>query len=307
MRMIHMLVLTLLSTAIVSSAASATIDSAKNETAELVMAGFDEGIDKSTKTTSPRLGLSYGQFDFSRKGLAGNLSAITNYGVTVGMERTAALESDPSVINIRNNGVFFNYGKAVAAADMQTQVGDEVPNAASTSTNMYSFGFMEETGYGYSLGSSSKLKFLVGKSGIWTSVDPTSFDAVISADARQMLNDFTGRIRFGATMQPAIELQIVKPLSIRAGYTWTQIYPRHMFWYWAGSEALEGIADGLVEASVKAFGKASPASLPVMNFVLRNALAYGFKTLRKNQMNWPFDTAAPMNVYGWTVGVSVNF
>jgi hypothetical protein len=44
-----------------------------------------------------------------------------------------------------------------------------------------------------------------------------------------------------------------------------------------------------------------------MNFVLRNAIAYGFKTLRKNSMNWPFETAAPMNITGWNLGVSLNF
>lgn len=283
------------------------VDTVDADKLAVTLSDLYEGADQNTRTTSPRLGLSYGQFDFYRKGLSGGTTSVTNYGVAVGMERAATLKADFSVFNVRNNGVFFNYGKAVAAADMQTQVGDEVPNAASTSTNLYSFGFIDETGFGHDLGGSSRLKFLVGKSGIWTSVDPISFDAAISPDAKQMLNDFTGTLRFGATMQPAVELQIVKPLSIRAGYSWTQIYPRHMFWYWAGSEAIEGIADGLVEASIKAFGKASPASLPVMNFVLRNALAYGFKTLRKNQMNWPFETAAPMNVYGWTIGVSVNF
>lgn len=267
---------------------------------------FDDDPDKGLRSRSPRLQLTYGTLDIQRKGLSGGITQITNYGASVGMEDARSIRSKANIIRYQNNGVFFNYGVA-KPIDGFTAIDDSIVDAASTSMNVYSFGFIDESGYGYKLGEGSALKFLVGKNAIWSSVDPLSFDATINSDARQAVRDVTGAIRFGATMNPTVEFQIVKPLSLRASYTWTQIYPRHMFWYWAGSEIIEGIADGIVMASVKAFGKASPASLPIMNFVLRNAVAYGFKTLRKNQMNWPFDTAAPMNITGWNVGVSLNF
>lgn len=267
---------------------------------------FDDNPDRSLRSRHPRLQVSYGVLDIHRKGLPGNLTQITNYGASVGMEDARSIRTHTSIVRYQNNGLFFNYGKA-ASIEGFTPVDDVIVDASSTSMNLYSFGFIDESGYGYKLGEGSALKFLVGKNAIWSSVDPQSFDASINTDARQAVRDFTGNIRFGATMNPTIEFQVVAPLSIRAGYTWTQIYPRHMFWYWAGSEMIEGIADGIVMASVKAFGKASPASLPIMNFVLRNAVAYGFKSLRKNSMNWPFETAAPMNVTGWNLGVSLNF
>lgn len=267
---------------------------------------FDDDPDKGLRSRSPRLQLTYGTLDIQRKGLQGNLTQITNYGASVGMEDARTIRSSAGIIRYQNNGVFFNYGAAKPIEGF-TAIDDSILNAASTSMNIYSFGFIDESGYGYKLGEGSALKFLVGKNSIWSSVDALSFDASINGDARQTVRDFTGSIRFGATMNPTVELQVIKPLSLRASYSWTQIYPRHMFWYWAGSELIEGIADGIVMASVKAFGKASPASLPIMNFVLRNAVAYGFKTLRKNQMNWPFETAAPMNITGWNVGISLNF
>jgi hypothetical protein len=267
---------------------------------------FDDDPDKSLRSRRPRLQASYGMLDLQRKGLSGNRTQITNYGVSVGMEDARTIRTHTGIIRYQNNGAFFNYGSA-ATADGFTPIDDSVVNASSTSMNVYSFGFIDESGYGYKHGEGSSLKFLVGKNSIWSSVNPLSYDASISSDARQTVSDVAGNIRFGATMNPTIEFQVVKPLSIRAGYTWTQIYPRHMFWYWAGSELIEGVADGIVMASVKAFGKASATSLPIMNFVLRNAVAYGFKTLRKNSMNWPFETAAPMNLTGWSLGVSLNF
>lgn len=267
---------------------------------------FDDHPDRSLRKRSPRLQLSYGTLSFQRKGLNGSLNEITNYGASVGMEDARSIRGNQSIVRYQNNGLFFQYGAAKPVSGL-TPIDDSIVNSTTTSMNIYSFGFIDESGYGYKLGDGGALKLLVGKNALWSSVDPISFDGTISGEARQTVRDFTGSIRFGATMNPTIEFQIMKPLSLRAGYTWTQIYPRHMFWYWAGSEIIEGIADGIVMASVKAFGKASPASLPVMNFVLRNAVAYGFKTLRKDKMNWPFDTAAPMNVTGYNIGISLNF
>jgi|GEM_PF-384548 len=272
----------------------------------LVEIFFDDHPDRSQRHRSPRIQASYGTLDFQRKGLAGNTNPIVNYRVSVGMEDARSIRGDQSIVRYQNNGLFFNYGASKPVTGL-TAIDDSIVNAATTSMNIYSFGFIDESGYGYKLGSGGALKFLVAKKSLWSSIDPISFDQSINGDARQAVRDFTGSIRFGATMKPTIEFQVIKPLSIQASFTWTQIYPRHMFWYWAGSELIEGISDGIVMASVKAFGKASPASLPIMNFVLRNAVAYGFKTLRKNQMNWPFETAAPMNVTGYSLGVSLNF
>lgn len=267
---------------------------------------FDDHPDRSLRKRSPRFQLSYGTLSFQRKGLNGSLNEITNYGASVGMEDARSIRGNQSIVRYQNNGLFFQYGAAKPVSGL-TPIDDSIVTSTTTSMNIYSFGFIDESGYGYKLGDGGALKLLVGKNALWSSVDPISFDGTISGEARQTVRDFTGSIRFGATMNPTIEFQIMKPLSLRAGYTWTQIYPRHMFWYWAGSEIIEGIADGIVMASVKAFGKASPASLPIMNFVLRNAVAYGFKTLRKDKMNWPFDTAAPMNVTGYNIGISLNF
>ena len=80
-----------------------------------------------------------------------------------------------------------------------------------------------------------------------------------------------------------------------------------MFWFWGLSQVIEGIASGGMNIFINAIGRSSPAAVPVMHFILQNGLSLGFKALRMNKMNWPFDTEAPLNVMSYTVGIGIHF
>lgn len=254
----------------------------------------------------PRIMATYGQAMFSRAGLTGETHGLTMYGASVGMEQWRRLMTDKDVIKVKNDGIFVHVGQSGSMATIDSSF-DNVPFAMHTSTNLLSFGTVDESGYGYALGENSSIRLLVTDQSTWTSVSPQTYAESLGPDQWQQLRDFTGGIRFGSTMAPTIEWKMGSTLSLRANYTWTQVLPRHMFWYWAGSELIEGVADGIAAAMIKSFGNSSPSSLPVMNFILRNAIAYGFKELRRDKMNWPFDTVAPLNVTSWNVGLSVTF
>jgi hypothetical protein len=254
----------------------------------------------------PRIMASYGQALFSRTGLTGETHGLTMFGASVGMEQWRRLVTDKDIIKVKNDGIFVHVGQSGSMATIDSSY-DGVPLAMHTSTNLISFGFVDESGYGYALGENSSIRLLVTDQSTWTSVRPQSYAEGLGPDQWQQLRDFTGGVRFGSTMAPTIEWKMGSTLSLRANYTWTQVLPRHMFWYWAGSELIEGVADGLASALIKSFGSSSTSSLPVMNFILRNAIAYGFKELRRDKMNWPFDTVSPLNVTSWNVGLSVTF
>jgi hypothetical protein len=66
-----------------------------------------------------------------------------------------------------------------------------------------------------------------------------------------------------------------------------------MFWYWACSAVLEEIGHGLVDEFVRRIDRSSPATTPIVYFILKNALSYGIYELYKEKMNFPFDTAPP--------------
>lgn len=254
----------------------------------------------------PRIMASYGQAMFSRSGLNGETHGLTLYGASVGMEQWRRLVTDKDIIKVKNDGIFVHVGQSGTMETSDSSF-DDVQLAMHTSTNLISFGIVDESGYGYALGENSSIRLLVTDQSTWTSVSPQTYAESLGPDQWQQLRDFTGGVRFGSTMAPTIEWKMGSTLSLRANYTWTQVLPRHMFWYWAGSELIEGVADGIASAMIKSFGSSSPSSLPVMNFILRNAIAYGFKELRRDKMNWPFDTVAPLNVTSWNVGLSVTF
>ena len=51
----------------------------------------------------------------------------------------------------------------------------------------------------------------------------------------------------------------------------------------------------------------SPYAAPVVRFLLEGALQYGFYELRKDDVNWPFDTDAPLVVDMFKLGVTTRF
>lgn len=253
----------------------------------------------------PRITATYGQAEFTRMGLSDMTHGMTLYSGSIGMEQYRSLIVDRDIVRVKNDGLFVQVGQAGSMPTLDSSF-DGVPLAAHTSMNVLVFGFVDESGYGYALGENSSLRLLVSDHSTWTSVKPQTYASMDTAGWQQV-RDFVGTVRFGSTMAPTVEWKVGSALSLRASYTWTQVLPRHMFWYWAGSELIEGVADGIAGMVVRSFGRASSKSLPVFNFILRNAVAYGFKELRREKMNWPFDTAAPLNITSWNVGLSVTF
>lgn len=244
---------------------------------------------------SPSVHLWYGGASSTRDG-AGSIAPNTMYGVSLGMERERAWRYSDDVILHNGTGVYFSYGPHTTGS-----------TTASTTVEMMRFGFLDETGYGYRLGGASNVSFLVGQSTLsWTILNPSKLP-INEPGQQQAIQDFDGGLRFSETMRPTIAWRIAEPVSLRVGYEWTQVYPRHLFWYWALSGGIEGIADAAASWFAREIGKSSPLAMPIMYFVLRTGVAAGFKALRMNQMNWPFETVAPMNIQIWNVGTTIHF
>jgi len=164
----------------------------------------------------------------------------------------------------------------------------------------------EGMGYYRSDGSESFTFFTGGNWLTWSSVKLTQALPSDSAQNQRII-DFGDGIRFGEHSRAAIDYRVAEPISIRAGVDWQQIYVRHMFWYWGVSQVISGIADGAAAWFVNEIGRNSPKMKPIMHFILRNGVAMGFKALRKDQMNWPFNTEAPLNVITYNIAVGIHF
>lgn len=168
---------------------------------------------------------------------------------------------------------------------------------------VWRFGFNNESGYGYEWGEGAGIYLLSGGMPLsWT-----VFDYDEDSEAVHPLDRLGNSLRFGNTSTGSIVFKVFDGFGIKAGATWTQVYPRYLFWYWAGSGVIEGISSGLADAFVKSIADSSPKAVPIVHFLLHNGINTAFKALRSKKMNWPFDTEPSLNMIGYEVGLQFIF
>lgn len=254
-----------------------------------------DDLENYFKTKHPFMSLTGGITNFNYNGDA-NFQKDVSLGVVLGFTSTNnAFKS--SILETDQGGVYVSFNNA----------GDTASGNASVQA--WRFGFEQGSAYGYSLDNegTTSVDFYSTRAPLsWFSQNFPA-QGVDSATAMQLLGRFDGSVRFGESSRASVGFRVANPVTITASFEWAQAYERHLFWYWLMSTAIEGVADGLGSYFVSAVGKGSPMAAPIIHFIIRNGIAMGFKALRQNQMNWPFTTAAPLNYFNYSIGVSLKF
>lgn len=217
------------------------------------------------------------------------------FGADLGFVRDRVVSNSGKINHQTYKGLYLTYLKAP----------DQAP--ATSTAEVWRFGTrtMESYGYLFSEGKQAGIYFDAALSPLsWYSING---GGLVDTFSGARFSRFEDALRFGESTVASVTLRATDNISFTAGFEWAQAYERHMFWYWAGSQAIEGITDRLAEFFVTAIGKSSPSALPVMHFILRNGVAMGFKALRQNEMNWPFTTAAPLNFKTYQIGARIIF
>lgn len=166
-------------------------------------------------------------------------------------------------------------------------------------------GLENASGYGYEFSDNFKLLLFNSNALIWSRLEFK--DGQFMNDPLHIYNTYNESIRFGDKFEGGIKIQLFKPLGISASYERSIIFPRHMFWYWLGSEAIEAVGQGLVDGFVRAVIKSNSVAAPIVAFALKNGLSYVLYELRSEKMNWPFDTVVPLHFQSFKLGLSFMF
>jgi len=262
----------------------------------------NDTIDVSVK--KPFLDVYYGNAQLSRQGMSGEISNTDIYGIAIGVKKEKEHKESDEVIIQDKNGISLTLG---SAQDLQ-QSDSLYQGVSLTNTNaldFWSLGFINGMGYGYQWGSST-LMLTVEDNTSWTSINPRTYSLMQGPADWQNIMDFDGTMRLSSSMTSSLEFRVSNTVSLTGGYTWNQVMPRHLFWYWMGSEIIEGLAGNAVDRLIENFTEMSPKSQPVMHFVLKSAVLYGMKEMRRKYMNWPFETASPLNITYWNIGVGLT-
>jgi len=183
------------------------------------------------------------------------------------------------------------------------------PSLSKWNAEFLRFGFGNSDGIGYKIGVAGIIPYYSGGFG-WTSLRKIEYNGIRAAVVTpedEMLAYIGDDFRFGRNVEGGVKFELASTISLNAGYEASVIFPRYMFWYWAGSALIEEAGMGIVDHFIHKIKRSSPAAAPVVNFVLKNAYAYVFYLLKKDRMNWPFETAAPMTIETFKLGLTFTF
>ena len=169
----------------------------------------------------------------------------------------------------------------------------------------WKFTWGDNTGYGWVISESADLTLFHGDNFNWTRLNMDSMP--MPAKDLGRLDRFNNQIKFGRSFEGGVNLRLWNKLGISASYEQEQLFARHLFWYWTGSELIEAAVSGLTSEFIHDVTKRSKIGGPIINFIIKNGIAYGIYELRKKDMNWPFNTEAPMVIDKFKLGINFTF
>ena len=185
-------------------------------------------------------------------------------------------------------------------------------------SDLWRFGFAKREGYAYKLNNFSIMPY--NSSGfVWSRLEmidypakfylltnpPMSLDNAINDT--EILNRFHEVYRFGTVNEGGIKFDISSSVSFNVSYEGAVIFPRHLVWKHLGSIIIEEGAKHLLDNFIDEVSDSSPYATPIVDFLLNNGLSYAFFTLKKDRMNWPFETEAPLTYETIKFGITVTF
>lgn len=247
----------------------------------------------------PALSFSYGQTMNSLQTMQGELADPPLLEMKIGDLCEEVVEEGSPVIQYH-----FKY---VGASHMSGQFGGTA-SAGKIDLTSWRLNTSSQEGWGYqwSLGNSRAGIILYHAQGMHLNyID--SQDDIIDPTDRHRMNLFDEAFRFGTMTEAGIRLKPVGFLGIDFGYERAVTFPRFLVGKWIVSEAVEGIGLDLLDRFVQRVMDSSPGAAPVVGFLLKNGFSYGIYELRRNDMHFPFDTAAPLFSENFRIGLTFSF
>ncbi|MFO7445473.1 MAG: hypothetical protein R6W90_03865 [Ignavibacteriaceae bacterium] len=255
--------------------------------------------------SKPAISLNYGLSKIMRDGFE------SEFGAPVLIEGKLGYSSERAYFG---EGIAEYSYKFFRLSNISTELANKDFKDSELESSLWRFGFGREKGYGWKFGQSAIIPY--NAYGFeWSRLEmkelPSSPGLIpllpVFEEEADILNRYHEAFRFGTSAEAGVKFRLIAGITLEAAYERSIIFERHLFWKWAGSTVIEIAGQGLLDAFIDEIGDASPYVLPVMNFILKNALSYGIYELRQEKMNWPFDSAAPLSYDQFKFGLTFVF
>lgn len=262
----------------------------------------DWTIDWGFKKNKPAISLQYGLAELKRDDVASQFVNPALVELKLGYIRDKSVWNTDYIIN-------HSYKYIYLSNESNKLAGKERKVAAEIETDMWRFGFGKLSGYGYKIGECAAIIPYHGYTVNWTRIklDYPYLQPFFQGSDYKTLNRYNESFRFGTSNEAGIRIKPIENLILDAAYERSIVFERHLFWKWAGSAIIETAAQGLIDGFINEVFESSPAAGPIVNFLLKNGLAYGLYELRQEKMNWPFNSEAPLSYDQFKFGVTVVF
>ncbi|MBV6478985.1 MAG: hypothetical protein HGGPFJEG_01745 [Ignavibacteria bacterium] len=245
----------------------------------------------------PTIELSYGishiRLGYSDPGI----SDAGMFEIKLGFTQEKTSKYSKQVLKYKNRFLFLSN-----ASDNNLS---KTQSLSDINNTLWRFGFGNKSGYGVLLGSVSILPYSSG-SASWTEFNYNKNELNTESNYAA-LDDFAGTFRFGTITEAGVNIQLFNGFSLEPKYEISDIYPRHLFFENMTSLLVEAVGLELLNQFSYAIMKNSPVAGSFVNFILKNAYEYGFYQLRKDNMNWPFTSTAPLRYNTFKLGMSFIF
>lgn len=253
----------------------------------------------------PAIEFSYGLGKPAHKKLANSFADVAMADIRLGY--ISLSDRSEHIFSFKERYLFFS--------KMGTSLKSEKSPNYEISSDMIRFGFTRRSGYGYDLGG-IKIFPYSENSAAWSRFKaenfngltvPANISVIDLINDSEILNRFNNEFRFGTLTEGGIRIEAGSMFSVNAGYEAAVIFPRYLFWKHMGSLIIETAGLNALDNFVEEVFDSSPAATPVVNFLLKNGFSYLFYTLKKDKMNWPFNTETPLTYETFKFGVTFTF
>jgi len=212
-----------------------------------------------------------------------------------------------------DEGIHFFEQKYTFLSQVATKLQSEKRKFTELPSEMLRFGFGKRDGYGYGF-NNIKIRPYVQSAIVWSKLQMKDYPVSImqfigtsnAIDDTEILKRYDNNFRFGTVNEGGINFNFGM-ISLNAGYEAAVIFPRYVFWKHIGSYAIEMAGLRALDKFIDEVIDTSPVAGPIVNFLLKNGYNYAFYSLKKEKMNWPFNTETPLTYETFKFGVTFTF
>jgi len=265
---------------------------------------FDEYFRWKNKT--PIIELNYGQNSFKHNSFNGKFSKNGLINLKLGYKKYNDYDEHPYLVELSEN--FFH---------ITNSKNDFLLNSNKNhnySIESWLIGFGNRKGLGYDLGvakiipfTQSSYNLIVLKRNDYPKNNQVMLTSSQIDSDNNIIDRFGEKARFTHQYASGLKVGLGEYISLNANYEVNTVYPRILTWKMLGSYTIQGISFGFLNSFLDEIEESSPEVSPVINVILKSALNYTFYQLRKEKMNWPFNSENPLTYDGFNVGFTFNF